>query len=84
MILKAVQPLPSTTMSDTADLPTGSSSMESKHTAPDALQKPQEPSQDEDEYPPFSTVIITIAALMLTSLCVSLVRLLSHIVPCSY
>ncbi|KAK5451770.1 hypothetical protein LTS15_008030 [Exophiala xenobiotica] len=62
-------------MSETADLPTGSSSMDSKHNAPAALHKPQVPSQDEDdEYPPFSTVIITIAALMLTSLCVSLDR----------
>ncbi|KAK5245121.1 hypothetical protein LTS06_009407 [Exophiala xenobiotica] len=62
-------------MPETADLPTGSSSMESKHNAPDALHKPQVPSQDEDdEYPPLSTVIITVAALMLTSLCVSLDR----------
>ncbi|KAJ9500914.1 hypothetical protein H2202_003472 [Exophiala xenobiotica] len=43
-------------MPETADLPTGSSSMESKHNAPDALHKPQVPSQDEDdEYPPLST-----------------------------
>lgn len=51
--------------------------IESKDAAKDASEKEQASFGNEDDYPPQSVVIVTMASMMLTAFLVSLVRYLS-------